>query len=153
MATKMKNDRLKQFVNLRTELLREKDELEARLSEIKTALGEDPATGSAVVSGGAVDVPRRRGPGRRPKSEAAAPATPRAVRGPGKPRKRARNEMSLRDAVLAATKDSPLSAQQILDAVTKNGYNFSASNPLNSLRTLLYSNNSFKNYGGKFGPA
>ena len=69
------------------------------------------------------------------------------------PRKRAKNEMSLKEAVLAATKSKPQTKREILDAITKNGYTFTAKNPLNSLNTLLYSDKAFKNHGGKFGPA
>jgi len=43
-----------------------------------------------------------------------------------------------------------LSRTELLDAVLKLGYKFTASNPLNSLSTLLYSDKSFKNSNGKF---
>jgi hypothetical protein len=69
------------------------------------------------------------------------------------PRKRARNAVSLKDAVLAATKEKPLSKPEILEAIGKAGYVFTAKSPINSLNTLLYSDKAFKNHGGTFGPA
>jgi hypothetical protein len=66
---------------------------------------------------------------------------------------RAQNSMSLKQAVLAATKSKPLSKPEILDAVAKLGYQFSAKDPMNSLNTLLYTDKQIKNHGGKFGPA
>lgn len=66
---------------------------------------------------------------------------------------RAQNSMSLKQAVLAATKAKPLSKPEILEAVAKLGYQFSAKDPMNSLNTLLYTDKQIKNHGGKFGPA
>ncbi len=66
---------------------------------------------------------------------------------------RAQNSLSLKEAVLAATKSKPLTKPEILDAVAKLGYKFSAKDPMNSLNTLLYTDKQIKNNGGKFGPA
>ena len=52
-----------------------------------------------------------------------------------------------------ATKAKPLSKPDILVAVEKAGYVFSAKSPMSSLNTLVYSDKSFKNVDGKFGPA
>lgn len=68
-------------------------------------------------------------------------------------RARVRNSQSLKEAVLAATKSKPLTKHEILEAVAKLGYRFSAKDPINSLNTLLYTDQSIKNHGGKFGPA
>jgi hypothetical protein len=68
-------------------------------------------------------------------------------------RKRAQNSVSLREAVLNATKAKPLSRQEILASVQSAGYVFTAKDPLNSLSTLLYTDKGIKNHGGKFGPA
>jgi hypothetical protein len=54
---------------------------------------------------------------------------------------------------MGVTKAKPLSKPEILTAVSKSGYVFTAVNPMNSLNTLLYSDKAFKNHGGKFGPA
>ena len=157
----MKNDRLKQFVSLRAELVREKNELVGRLAEIDNALGAV----AAVAASANVVAPKRRGrpAGRPPGRPAAAPApAPASTAAPavakakakGKSKApRAKNALSLRDVVLAVTKAGPLPRKDILKAVRKQGYVFAAKDPLNSLSTLLYTNKSIKNYGGKFGPA
>ena len=139
----MKIDKLKQYVSLREQLLRDKAELESRLAEINKALG-------AVSSGtpaAATSVPAAKR-GRKP--AAAAPVAKAPKGGAGK---RAKNTVSLREAVLAATKAKPLARQEILTAVQAAGYKFAAKDPLNSLSTLLYTDKGIKNYGGKFGPA
>jgi hypothetical protein len=66
---------------------------------------------------------------------------------------RAQNTMSLKEAVLAATKGKPLTKPEILESVAKLGYKFAAKDPMNSLNTLLYTDKGIKNHGGKFGPA
>ena len=136
----MKIDKLKQYVSLREQLLRDKAELESRLAEINKALGSVTPSAPAVVA--TAPAAKR---GRKP---AAAPASPAVKRGG----KRAKNTVSLRDAVLAATKAKPLARQEILTAVQAAGYKFAAKDPLNSLSTLLYTDKGIKNYGGKFGP-
>lgn len=136
----MKIDKLKQYVSLREQLLRDKVELESRLAEINKALGSVTPSAPAVVA--TAPAAKR---GRKP---AAAPASPAVKRGG----KRAKNTVSLRDAVLAATKAKPLARQEILTAVQAAGYKFAAKDPLNSLSTLLYTDKGIKNYGGKFGP-
>jgi hypothetical protein len=122
----MKSSSIKKFAALREALQAEKAELVARLAELNAALGEAAA--------------------------AAAPAARRAgaPKGPRGPRKRAKNEKSLREAVVEVIKSKPLNRQEILEAVQKNGYKFTAKDPLNSLSTLLYSNKVFKNVDGKF---
>lgn len=169
----MKNDKLKQFVTLREQLLKDRAELEARLVEINEALGAVSGPLAAVpVAPVAAVVPVvaavKGKPGRKKKvvlapapAPAAAPAPAKLAKAvklakPVKVRrggKRAKNEMSLRDAVLAVTKSRPLARQEILVGVQNLGYVFSAKDPLNSLSTLLYTDKGIKNYGGKFGPA
>lgn len=124
----MKRDPLKEFVSLRTSLIKRKEILETELAQINQALAVEPVV---II---------------RPKTAAPASAAPAK-------RKRAKNEMSLKEAVLAATKAKPLSKPEILAAVEKAGYVFSAKSPMSSLNTLVYSDKSFKNVDGKFGPA
>jgi hypothetical protein len=122
----MKRDPLKQYVSLRDSLLKRKAALEAELAQINAALGEPaPAKASAAK---------------------AAPA---------RSRKRAQNSVSLKSAVCEVLKSKPLTRPDILKAVEKTGYVFTAKDPLNSLNTLLYSNKKvFKNLGdGTFGLA
>lgn len=84
-----------------------------------------------------------------PKAKATKVASAKA---PKVPRKRAENTLSLLEAVLTVTKDKPFSKPEILVAVDKLGYKFSAKSPMNSLNTLLYTNKGIKNFDGKFGP-
>ena len=135
----MKRDPLKQFVSLRNALQQRTQELESELLHLNRALGVQ-STITATAPAAPVAPAAAARPGRKP---AAA-----KVRG-----KRARNEVSLKEAVVAATKAKPLAKPEILAAIAKNGYKFSAKNPMNSLNTLLYSDKGFKNHGGKFGPA
>ena len=130
----MKRDPLKQYVALRESLSKRKAVLEAELSKINAALG---ATTTKVTTV-AVAAPAR---------AAAAPAGRRVKL------KRAQNTMSLKAAVLAATKAKPLAKAEILEAVAKLGYKFAAKDPMNSLNTLLYTDKQIKNFGGKFGHA
>lgn len=120
----MKRDPLKQYVSLRESLLKRKATLEAELAKINSALGE------------------------------AAPAKATAAKSaPVRSRKRAQNSVSLKSAVCEVLKSRPLTRPEILKAVEKVGYTFTAKDPLNSLNTLLYSNKKvFKNLGdGTFG--
>jgi hypothetical protein len=125
----MKRDPLKQFVSLRESLLKKKAALETELSLINKALAIEPGAPSAPI-------------------KAIGKSAATAVK-----RKRAKNEMSLKEAVLAVTKAKPLAKAEILAAVSKSGYTFTAKSPMNSLNTLLYGDKSFKNHDGKFGPA
>lgn len=125
-------DSLKQFTQLRESLLKRQAAVQAELTQISTALG---AFGSVAP-------------------QSTAPAARGGAKVPTKRRggKRAENSMSLAEAVLTATKAKPLSKPEILTAIEKLGYKFTAKSPLNSLNTLLYTNKQIKNYGGKFGP-
>lgn len=115
----MKRDPLKQYVSLRDSLLKRKAALEAELAKINAALGE------------------------------AAPAKAATAKAPpARSRKRAKNSVSLKSAVSDVLKAKPLTRPDILKAVEKAGYEFTAKDPLNSLNTLLYSNKKvFKNLG------
>ncbi len=68
------------------------------------------------------------------------------------PRKRVKNKMSLRDAVLQVTKKKALSKQEILEQIEEIGYRFTSTSPINSLNAVLYSKGQFKNQKGKFSP-
>lgn len=117
----MKLTDVNQYVALRAALLKEKTALEVRLAAINRALG-----GTAGSISLATKLGGRRGG------------------------KRAKNEMSLKEAVVKALAAKPLSRKELLQAVLKLGYKFSAKSPMNSLSTLLYSDKSIKNNGGKF---
>lgn len=119
----MKNSSIKKFIALRDGLLKEKAELTARLAEIEKALG--------VAS----DVKAEKSP------KAAG------VRGP---KRRARNELSLKEAALKVASGKPLTKQEILDGIIKLGYVFSTKDPMNSLNVVLYSGKNFKRADGKF---
>ena len=123
----MKIDSIRQFLALQESLHKERTQLEARLAQINEALGSSQrrATATAPVPKKAVT---RRGP-------------------------RTRNEMSLKEAVMQVTKEKPLTKPEILEAIKKIGYRFSAKDPMNSLNVTLYTKGNFKNAGGKFSPA
>jgi hypothetical protein len=82
--------------------------------------------------------------------ETVAPSAPSSASGV---RGRAANAMSLRDAVAKVVQAKPINKYEILDAVGKIGYKFTARDPMNSLNTLLYTPGNFKKHpGGKWGP-
>ncbi len=71
--------------------------------------------------------------------------------GPRMPTGRARNELSLKEAVLKVIEGKALTKHEILDAVLALGYHFSTDDPLNSLGVILYGKKpKFKNDHGKF---
>lgn len=122
----MKTDTLKQFLALRQALEKEKDALQARLVQIDRVLaGQFRAASPAPAAPGS-----RKGRGRRP-----------------------RNKVSLRQAVIEVTRSKALTKPEILAAIAKLGYRFAAKNPVNSLNTVLYTKNQFKNASGRFSPA
>ena len=123
----MKIDSVRQFLSLQESLRKERAQLEARLAQLNEALGSSQ---------------------NRVTAPAAAFKKAAAKRGP-----RARNEMSLKEAVTQATKDKPLTKPEILEAIKKLGYRFVAKDPMNSLNVTLYTKGNFKNAGGKFSPA
>ena len=121
---------LKQFTAMRESLVAEKATIEARLKELNEALGEESSeSASSPPKGGSksVTVNSRKGP--------------RA------------GKISLRSAVLQATKDGPMTKEEILKAVRKIGYRFTTANPMGYLRAVIYRKQDFKNEGGKFSPA
>src|SRR5688500_15233276 len=107
----MKTDKLKQYITLRESLLRERSALEARLTQINRALSEGE-TGNGK--------------------------TARAAERRLAPSKRTRNSLSLKAAVIKATSQQPLTKPEILAAIKKLGYRFTARNPMNSLNVVLY---------------
>jgi hypothetical protein len=128
--TALMNSDIKRYLSLRDSLMQEKTKLESRLREINQALGSSPGT-----------------------QQTASPAATPAARGPGRGRRGARGSISLREAVLQATANSPLTKEEILDRVKALGYRFATNNPLNSLGVILYGKNPrFKNEGGRFSP-
>ena len=67
--------------------------------------------------------------------------------------KRARNEMSLKQAISEVVAKKPMGRREILTAVQELGYKFSTSHPLNSLSAALYSSKAFSKDGSLFGLA
>lgn len=119
----MKNpqDALKQYVAMRDAISAEREQLITRLREIDEALGSM---------------------GLRCRDSYFGPRTPTG---------RARNEMSLKEAVVQVTEGKTLTKHEILDAVLALGYKFSTDDPLNSLGVILYGKKpKFKNDHGKF---
>ena len=59
--------------------------------------------------------------------------------------------MPLRDAVIQVTAKTPLTKQEIYEAVQRLGYRFTGKDPLNALGVVLYGKNPrFRNEGGRF---
>lgn len=115
---------VREFLSLKAQLHRERAQIQARLREIDLAL-EAP-----------------------PRRENRSPS-----RGAGHGRGR-RNVLSLKEAVLKATREHPLSKQEILREVEKLGYRFVTRDPMNSLGVILYGRNPrFKRLNGLFSPA
>lgn len=121
----MKRDPLQQYVALRTVLQKEKYRLEDRIHQISGLLGQDGTTSSSRL-----------------------PAlTPKRIH------ERARNKLSLRQAILKATASKPLTKPEILAAIQNLGYTFTTAKPMNSINFILYGKNpKFRNQQGKFSP-
>jgi len=112
---------LNQFVSLRDSIFAEREKLIARLKEIDASLGAMGIRGMGALNGITT------------------------------PTGRARNELSLKEAVLKVIESKPLTKHEILDAVLRLGYQFSTNDPLNSLGVILYGKKpKFKNENGKF---
>jgi hypothetical protein len=106
-------DPLKQYTTLRDSIVAEREELITRLRAIDEALGAMGLRGRD------------------------------SYYGPRTSTTRARNELSLKDAVLKVLQGGKsLSKHEILDAVMAMGYQFSTDDPLNSLGVVLYGKNS-----------
>jgi hypothetical protein len=109
----MKNpvDALQQYASLRDAIYAEREQLIARLREMDEALGAMGLRGKESYYGS-----RTSG-------------------------SRARNELSLKDAVLKVIDGKSMSKGEILDAVLKLGYQFTTDDPMNSLGVVLYGKN------------
>jgi hypothetical protein len=128
----MKSDTLSQFLALRKGLLAEKATLEARLREISSVLNE---VGPVIAAPAAV---------------AAAPVVRAARKARGPAAGRGGNEKSLKTIIIEVlTKKKKLARKDLLDEVKAAGYKFTASDPMNSMSTLVYTNRKlFKAEGG-----
>jgi hypothetical protein len=130
IEARMKLTDVDQYVALRASLTKEKAALEVRLAAINRALGNTTAGPTAAKAG--------------PKSSTVS--APKAAKRP----KRAKNEMTMKEATVKALTGTSLGRQDVLKAVLALGYKFTASDPLNSLSSLLYADKTFKNKDGKF---
>lgn len=129
----MSDDVVKQYLQLRTKLAEEKSRVEARLQEINQALGQ---------SGAAEQSKRPAGAGS---------AIPSRTELRTRSRKRIKNSMPLRAAIVKVTSEKPLTKPEILTAVQKLGYKFGTNKPMLSINPILYGDNpKFKRNGGKF---
>jgi hypothetical protein len=125
------NTDVKEFLSLRNAIYREKSEIEARLREINSALGNNAGNGQiqpVTAKREAISLAEEKGHGR------------------GR-----RNALSLKEAVLKVTEAGALTKEQILEGVQKLGYRFATKDPLNSLGVILYGKNPrFRNEAGRF---
>jgi len=121
----MKHDVLRQFAALKKSRELEKAQLQDRLRKIEEVLNDSTPT---------------------------EPSPAKQARASKTGRRKAKNPMSLKKAVIKVLGKNSMTKPEILSAVQKIGYHFTGKNPMNSLGVLLYSNKSvFKNVGGKFG--
>lgn len=134
-------DPLKVYALLRSNLIAEKSEVEARIRDINNAIG-----GVTTPSNTETTSTKRRGrPANTDKAKSVTSSGPTPRRG------RSTSGASLKVAAIAALKGGKtLSRQDLLIAVVDGGYKFAAKNPLNSVSTLVYSNKKiFKVKSGK----
>ena len=118
----MPKDSLKDFATLRHSLETERERISARLQSINAVLGDVP---SPIV-----------------KTSKLAKA---------KKDTRAKNELSLKKAIIKVTMDKALAKDEIFEAVKNLGYKFTTKKPLNSINVVLYGKKpKFKNQDGKF---
>jgi hypothetical protein len=123
-------DKLQQYKSIRESLVKEKQQLEARLKEINRVMGREVPVPFLKEKSGEISSPFKK-----------------------RRAKRVENKMSLKEAVIAATNVKPLAKKEILEAIKKLGYRFAAKDPMNSLNVILYTKKQFKNQDGKFSPA
>lgn len=130
----MKLTDVDQYVAMRASLANEKATLEARLTAINRALDDRSEAVAAK-------------PGPKPAPKLGPKPGAKAVvrRGP-----RAKNSMTMKEAMTRALADQALGRKELLEAVLKLGYKFSARDALSSISTVLYTDKSFKNTDGKF---
>ena len=120
-------DPVAQLANLRDALEKERTDLLKRLSQIDEALNGAGIPAAFIKPGGG-----------------------RGRRGP-----RARNKLTVREAIAKATASRPLGLAEIVQAVRKIGYKFTSKNPQNSVGAYLYGADGrkhFKRVDGKFAP-
>ena len=116
-----KTEPLKQFASLRAKILAEREQLVARLGEIDAELGR--LGFNATIRHYGLHTPTGR----------------------------VRNQKSLKELVTEILLKNALTKDEVLDAVLRAGYQFSSSDPMNSLGVVLYGKNSpFKRVGRKF---
>ena len=123
----MKNDSLANYLKLRSDLLKERSQIERRLEQINKALG-----GSTEAS-----------------YEADEPVASSSSHTPAS--RTRRNKVSLKKLVTQMLSEKSLTKEELLKAVVATGYKFSTKNPLNSMGVILYGKDpKFRNVDGKF---
>ena len=129
----MRLDPLQQYAKLHKQLTEEKSQLESRLNQINQVLGGERP-------------PEQVAPSSSEPTEVAPPPAKRRGRKP-----KVGNQMSMREAVLKALSQGPLARKELVKAVENVGYVFTTRNPLNSIGSILYDNNTpIKSKDGKF---
>lgn len=124
----MRNDSLKQYLQLQESLRHERTTLQARLARINEALA---GTATPDVAPSAPPVPKARKPGKS---------------------KHARNQLSLRDAMRRVAQGRPMTKPEIQAAVENLGYRFATRQPIGSINSILYGTPKWTNESGKFSP-
>jgi len=128
----MKLDSLKQFSRLRNTLAQERTALEERLGQINDLLGP-----LSTSNHRAIRTLRRR--------------VRRRARGARGGRRR-RGGLSLKQAIIKATRAKPLTKDEILAAVKQMGVKFATARPMASVNAYLYQKGQFKRRNGRLAP-
>ena len=118
----------------RSELQSRREELVEELSSIDSVLG-------AMGSGSSAPAPAKRGPGR-PKGSKNAAGTPKKRGGGGRRGPRAKNDMSMKEAIAKALegKKDGLTLDEVAEAVKAIGYKSNSANFKNVVYQNLYGN-------------
>ena len=131
----MEPDSLKLYFESRQAIIKERESLGKRLSEINEALGMGDAPAD---------------PARAPKAKAPE-STPRKKKGGRKKQSAGRkNAKSLKGVLLDVLTDQPLAKEELLEKVKATGYQFRTSNPIGSVYTALHGNPTVRKVDGKY---
>jgi len=131
------NDSLRQFVELRASLDRERTELQQRLQQVESALSGTPAAprpAAAKVAAAPARAPQAVRPAAAPKK--ASPAKPAKKTAPVV--KSSHKSLGMRETIAKLVAKSPLRIGDIVNGMQRSGYVFKSSNPTNSVGAYLY---------------
>jgi hypothetical protein len=154
-------DSLRQYLDLRSALERERSELQQRLQQIEDVLGNGRrGPGRPPKSAAATFVPKPQAPQSQP-PRVAKPAPAKVIAKPAPVKKPApakapafgRPALSMREVIAKIVAKNPQRIGDIVDGMHRAGYVFKSSNPTNSVGAYLYGPEGKKHFvraDGKF---